>query len=116
MDTIRALCRHRSTWHDLIPAAAFAINAAPSRTLDMHSPFEITHGFTPRLPLHAALGSAPLVEPVLNDLDEYTSSLVTQISSTYEKVRKIQDESTPRPVLPLATMPAAKPSSRRETT
>lgn len=42
-------------WEFLLPSVQFALNSMRSRATGQ-TPFEILHGFAPRLPIHAALG------------------------------------------------------------
>ena len=88
---LRAFLRDHPTWHDLVPSVAFALNTGYSRTLGI-SPFEVIHGFAPRLPIHQALGSdLPTPNP---DSDPLTvsDSLVSRSLILIPKIRALQDK------------------------
>ena len=88
MQIIRALFRGQfGSWPTLVYPAAFALNTAYSAILGT-SPFAVTHGYTPRLLIDAAIGLvAPDsdVEPVT-----FASGLIQQSIKVISRVRVLQ--------------------------
>jgi hypothetical protein len=48
-DILRSLCTEQSKWDTLLPTVQFALNTSVSDTTK-HSPFELNHGFKPKVP------------------------------------------------------------------
>ena len=74
-----------------MPPVAFAINSAPSRSLGT-SPFEVLHGFRPRLPVQAALG---VNHSILSDADDplgFSQTLISTLSAIQAKVVLLQEK------------------------
>jgi hypothetical protein len=88
MQVIRALFKDQTTWHQLVNPAAFAINTAYSRVLGT-TPFEVAHGFFPRLPIHSALGTSPNHE-LPEEPIEVAAHLVTATRALHERVVAVE--------------------------
>jgi len=88
MQVLRALFRKSATWHNLVKLAAFALNTSYSRVLGT-TPFEVTHGFAPRLPIHAALGGSPgSAGP--DEPGEFAASLVSKVVQIHARATALQ--------------------------
>jgi len=81
---LRALFRGRTTWHDLVKPAAFALNTTHSRLLGT-SPFVVTHGFSPRLPIHHSLGVSPNTDSA-DEPFEFADNRVTKVAEVHARV------------------------------
>jgi hypothetical protein len=60
VDTVRAILHDlpdRCLWDSILFDVRFALNSSPNRATGI-TPYQILHGFPPRLPLHAAVGAA----------------------------------------------------------
>lgn len=87
---VRAHFERTTGWHQLVRPAAFAINCAYSRLLGA-SPFEVVHGFQPRLPLHAALGTEPRHHETF-DPSEFTDCTVAAALRLFPRIQEIQKD------------------------
>ena len=88
--TLRALFRGKTTWHQLLRPTTFALNTAFSRALGT-SPFKVIHGFAPRLPIQHALGLASN-PPCDSDPLAFADSLVSSAATIFSSVEQIQQQ------------------------
>ena len=91
MQTIRALFRGNKEWSLFVRPAASAINTSTSRALGV-SPFDVVHGFAPRLPINNALDvrSELLDNGTDNDPLAFAQHLITSTAALFARVREIQ--------------------------
>jgi hypothetical protein len=90
---IRTLLRSHPNWSKILPAIEFALNTTYSRTLGT-TPFNVIHGFNPRLLIHHDLEAIPAdrlddgnrVDP---EPLEFSSKLVSRATKVFEQVRSI---------------------------
>ncbi len=89
---LRAHFRKVPDWPALVAAAAFAINTAPTRVLGC-SPFEVVHGFKPRLMLHHVLARDPRGLPGVDRGDPagFAEALVTHAAALHARVRAAEE-------------------------
>jgi len=85
---IRTLIEGKKTWHQLVPSTAFAMNTAFSRVVGT-SPFKIVHGFNPRLPIHAELGTSPEF-PFGDEASEVPVHLITATTQLFQEVQRTE--------------------------
>jgi hypothetical protein len=89
-DRPSALCSTATPeWPAFLKAVEFAPNTGYSRTLGT-SPWQVVHGYPPRLPLHSALGSDPAL-PADDPLD-LSVVLSARFLSVADEIRNIQQK------------------------
>jgi hypothetical protein len=90
---LRGSMRQCKNWVSLLKPAQFALTTAYSRALGT-SPFQVVHGFPPRMPLDSALG----VSPSSSDLDpasfgqELASNFLSVANDVRARHRRIHEE------------------------
>jgi transposase InsO family protein len=90
IDASRARVRPSVEWPSLVAPTAFALNAAPSRSLGT-SPFQVLHGFPPRLPVHAALDASVYLPSDADDPLAFSQHLISASAEIFERVRQQQE-------------------------
>ena len=87
---IRGKFAHTVDWPRFVAPTAFAINTTTSRSLGT-SPFEVIHGFKPRLPVHDALGTSPgNIHQDETDPMNFSDNIVTKMVTLRDRVRDIE--------------------------
>jgi len=84
----------KTRWVPLVASVAFAINTVVNR-MTGRSPFEIEHGFAPRLPIHRALGldaRTPFGRDDDSDAGEFADKLCGHVLQIRDEVRRIENE------------------------
>ena len=90
--TIRALFYKQTEWVPLVKPAAFAINTSYSRMIGT-TPFNVVHGFSPRLLVHSALASDAPSGLADEDFDPFGfyQKLIPQAAKLSTKVQDLQN-------------------------
>jgi len=81
---------HKTNWDEFLPLINFAYNSAVHKTTQ-YSPFELTYGRSPRLPLDL-LSSSDQLDLYLS-FDSYAREIQTKFAIAYEHVAKNTDVS-----------------------
>ena len=90
MQTLRAVFAKNANWTTLLKPVEFALNTAHSRMLGT-SPFQVVHGFEPRLLLQASL-QVQSHEGQGHEPSEFAKKLIAKSMGIFDKVKQISQQ------------------------